>query len=113
MRAQDAKQERKTQKNLRFHWAENGANRKSSSGHLFKYIGDSINEAYKKQDCVALSSTEEKCIALAETCKKWVWLGQLICDHDRYHNQKCAFVPSDNLYMEFFCKRLLEFFIVI
>ena len=44
--------------------------RKSTSGYIFKLFGSTVSWSTRKQNCVALSSTEVEYIALVETVKK-------------------------------------------
>ena len=61
-------------------WAQNKVDRKSNSGFLFKFNGATISWTCKKQDCVALSSTEAEYIALAEATQEGAWIRQLLND---------------------------------
>lgn len=61
-------------------WAENRADRKSTSGYLFMFTGAAISWGCRKQSCVALSSTEAEYIALAEACQEVLWIRRLIQD---------------------------------
>ena len=64
-------------------WAANRKGRKSNSGYLFKFQGAAISWASRKQDCVALSSTEAEYIALAEARKEAIWLKELLGDYGK------------------------------
>ena len=59
-------------------WAENRKDRKYNNGYLLKFQGAVISWASRKQDCVALLSTEAEYIALAETSKEAIWLKELL-----------------------------------
>ena len=48
----------------------------SNSGYLCS-LGGTISWGSRKQNCVALSSTEAEYIALADTCQEVVWLQRL------------------------------------
>lgn len=60
-------------------WAEDRENRKSNSGYIFMLNG-AISWSCKRQDCVALSSTEAEFIALSEACKEVVWIQRVLID---------------------------------
>lgn len=61
-------------------WAGDFSDRKSNSGYVFLLNGSTISWAARKQDCVALSSTEAEYIALAEAIEEGIWLKQLLSD---------------------------------
>jgi hypothetical protein len=61
-------------------WAESRNDRKSNSGYLFKYNGGTVSWACRKQQSVALSTCEAEFYALAETCKEFLWLKNLLKD---------------------------------
>ncbi|XP_065087037.1 uncharacterized protein LOC135708814 [Ochlerotatus camptorhynchus] len=52
--------------------------RKSNSGFLFKLGEGTISCTARKKECVTLSSTEAKYVALAEASKELLWLMKLI-----------------------------------
>jgi len=54
-------------------WAEDPSDRKSTSGYCCKLNGGTISWCSRKQDIVALSSTESEYIALTEGCKELQW----------------------------------------
>lgn len=54
-------------------WAEDPSDRKSTSGYLCRLNGGTISWCSRKQDIVALSSTESEYIALTEGCKELKW----------------------------------------
>ena len=60
-------------------WASN-SDRKSYTGYLFKYSGNTISWGCYKQSCVALSSTEAEYIALSESCREAVYLSALLLE---------------------------------
>lgn len=61
-------------------WAGDVSDRKSNSGYLVYFGGGLISWAARKQNCVALSSTEAEFIALAEACQELLWLKKLLDD---------------------------------
>lgn len=61
-------------------WAQNKKDRKSNSGRIFKFFGSPISWSCKKQECVALSSTEAEYISLADASQEAVWLRRLLAD---------------------------------
>lgn len=58
-------------------WAEDRTDRKSNSGYLCKVNGGTISWSCRKQDLVALSSTEAEYVALSETSKELCWLQRI------------------------------------
>lgn len=60
-------------------WAEDRLTRKSNSGYIFLFNGV-ISWSCKRQDCVALSSTEAEFIALSEACKEAIWIQRVLKD---------------------------------
>jgi hypothetical protein len=61
-------------------WAENHRDKKSNSGYVFKICGGTVSWCCRKQDCVALSSTEAEFIALSEACQEAGWIKNLLSD---------------------------------
>lgn len=59
-------------------WAESRIDRKSNSGYVFKLFGGAISWRSKKQECVALSSTEAEVISLTEAVKEGIWIRRLL-----------------------------------
>lgn len=59
-------------------WAEDRNDRKSNSGYLCKANGGTISWCCRKQNMVAMSSTEAEYIALAETCKEAMWMRKIL-----------------------------------
>lgn len=51
-------------------WAGNYRDRKSNSGHLLLFGGGVVAWGSRKQNCVALSSTEAEFVALSEGCQQ-------------------------------------------
>lgn len=58
-------------------WAEDRHDRKSNSGYYCSLNGGAIAWSCRKQDIIALSSTEAEYIALTDTCKEMIWLKRL------------------------------------
>ena len=56
----------------------NNANQTSVSGYVFLMNGAAISWGSKKQNNVALSSTESEYIALAEAAREAIWLRNLL-----------------------------------
>lgn len=89
-------------------WAEDPSDRKSNSGFICMLNGGTISWCCRKQNVVALSSTEAEYIALTETCKEVVWLKEVskCFDFDKHvfgkikiytDNQSCmAIVKNEN-----------------
>jgi hypothetical protein len=61
-------------------WASDVNDRKSTSGFVFMLGGGAISWSSKKQQSVALSSTEAEYIAGAHAAKEAVWLRRLLTD---------------------------------
>lgn len=61
-------------------FAENKVDRKSNSGYVFILNGGVISGAGRKQNCVALSSTEAEFGPLSEACKEAIWLIKILED---------------------------------
>ncbi|XP_055622701.1 uncharacterized protein LOC129766214 [Toxorhynchites rutilus septentrionalis] len=61
-------------------WAGDTSDRKSNSGYLFNLGGGLIGWGYRKQKCVALSSTEAEYITLAECSQELQWTRKLLND---------------------------------
>ena len=55
-------------------WASTVADQKSISGYVFTLAGAAISWSSKKQDCIALSSTEAEYIAGTHASKHAIWL---------------------------------------
>ena len=58
-------------------WANDSADRKSQDGHVFLCNGGAISWQSRKQDLVALSTTEAEYIACPEASREARWLCQL------------------------------------
>jgi transposase InsO family protein len=76
-------------------WAESRIDRKSNSGHLFMLNGGTVSWACRKQNCVALSSTEAEYIALSEASQEAVWL-KGICSDFNINMSKAIVIQADN-----------------
>lgn len=59
-------------------WAESRIDRKSNGGYAFKLFGGTVSWRSKKQECVALSSTEAELISLTEAAKEAIWIKRLL-----------------------------------
>jgi len=59
-------------------WAEDPSDRGSTSGYCCILNGGTISWCSRKQDIVALSSTESEYIALTEGCKELQWCTLII-----------------------------------
>jgi hypothetical protein len=55
-------------------WAGDKAGRASISGFVWSYGGGPISWSAKKQNCVALSSTEAEYVALTRAVQEGIWL---------------------------------------
>ena len=72
----------------------NNADQTSVSGYVFLMNGAAISWGSKKQNDVALSSTESKYIALAEAAREAIWLCNLL------HGLKCMQPQPTKLYRD-------------
>lgn len=61
-------------------WAGDLNDRKSVSGYLFKVYGNTVSWITRKQNCVALSSTEAELVALCTAVRDSLWLKKLLND---------------------------------
>jgi hypothetical protein len=59
-------------------WASDVNDRKSTSGFVFTLAGAAISWSCKKQNVIALSSTEAEYVAAAHAAKEAVWLRRLL-----------------------------------
>lgn len=76
-------------------WAEDRMDRKSVSGHVFKFKGSTIGWKSKKQTVVAMSSAEAEYISLSETCRELIWLRRLLKDFHQLQDNATT-VYEDN-----------------
>ena len=65
-------------------WAENRLDRKSTGGFLCKVFNSTVCWTSKRQDVVAISTTESEYYALAETVREIKWLKALLEDFNIY-----------------------------
>ncbi|KAK9679824.1 Reverse transcriptase (RNA-dependent DNA polymerase) [Popillia japonica] len=77
-------------------WAGDESDRKSTTGFLYKVCGSSVHWSTKKQNTVAVSSTEAKYIALAEAAREGIWLRRLLEDFG-YLNPKLVIYEDNQL----------------
>ena len=70
-------------------WAGDKDDSKSTSGYLFTLSGAAICWKSRKQNLIALSSTEAEYIALMEAAKEATWLREL-------HQEICLLLNMDN-----------------
>lgn len=61
-------------------WAENKLTRKSTSGFLCQLFASPVSWSSKRQDVIAISTTESEFYALAETVREIKWLRSLLAD---------------------------------
>ena len=61
-------------------WAGDQEDRKSSSGYLFQMAGGPVSWRSRKQDSVALSTSEAEYIALSSAAQETVWIRRLITE---------------------------------
>jgi len=61
-------------------WGGDRSDRKSNTGYFLTWNGGTISWASRKQDCVALSSTESEYIAVAEATQDAIWTERLLSD---------------------------------
>ncbi|XP_055523093.1 uncharacterized protein LOC129717258 [Wyeomyia smithii] len=59
-------------------WGGDADTRKSTTGYLFKKMGEAFSWRVKRQSCGALSSCEAEFIALSRTTQKALWWKQLL-----------------------------------
>jgi hypothetical protein len=76
-------------------WANNIDDRKSVSGYIFKIYGSTISWSTKKQDSVALSSTQAEYVALCHAATEGIWLRRLLDTLDVGDGQ-CFVIYEDN-----------------
>jgi hypothetical protein len=76
-------------------WGENRIDRKSNSGFLIKMFGGIVSWCCRKQNCVALSSSEAEYIALSETSKEIIWMRRVLEELGYKFNQATT-IYEDN-----------------
>ena len=59
-------------------WAGDVDNRKNTTGYVFTMNGGAISWGCKKQNTVALSTTEAECMAAVATIQEGIWIRELI-----------------------------------
>lgn len=84
-------------------WAEDKADRKSNSGHVFMVNGATVCWSSRKQQLVALSTCEAEFIALSEACRAASWIRRLLIDL-KQRVQKATTIHEDNQS----CLKLIE-----
>ena len=75
-------------------WAGNVDDRKSTSGFIFQLGQSTISWSSKKQNCVALSSTEAEFVAASYASQECTWLIQLLKDFEL--NQKLPIILHED-----------------
>lgn len=77
-------------------WAGDPDDRKSTSGYVFTLFGAAISWKSKKQDLVALSSTEAEYVACSIAAKEAIWLMRLAkeLDLDLTNQSQLLFVDN-------------------
>lgn len=61
-------------------WSGDAADRKSTSGYVFKMVGGPISWGSKKQSSVSLSTSEAEYIALSLAIQEGKWVHRLLCE---------------------------------
>lgn len=61
-------------------WATDTSDRKSVSGYLIKIFGNIVAWVTRKQNCVALSSTEAELVAMCSAVQDSLWFKRLLDD---------------------------------
>lgn len=61
-------------------WAADEADRKSTSGYLFKVFNCTVTWSTRKQNTVAMSSTEAEYVEFAEASKEGIWILNMLTD---------------------------------
>ncbi|XP_035219172.1 secreted RxLR effector protein 161-like [Stegodyphus dumicola] len=77
-------------------WAGDTSDRKSTSGYMFQIGNSTVSWTSKKQNCVALSLTEDKYIALALTLQELQWITQLM-ENLGFAQQEANIIFEDNI----------------
>lgn len=76
-------------------WAGDHNDRRSTTGYIFKLAECPISWSSKKQQTVALSTTEAEYMALSAAAQEATWLQQLLLDL-RIETAKCVTILEDN-----------------
>lgn len=61
-------------------WGSDTLDRKSVSGYLFKIYGNTVSWASRKQQTVAMSSSEAEYVALSTAASEGIWLKGILED---------------------------------
>lgn len=77
-------------------WGSDSDDRRSCSGYVFMLQGGAVSWASKKQQSVALSSTEAEYMALSLACQEVVWLRQLEAEALGYALKSPTIILCDN-----------------
>jgi len=84
-------------------WGGDCKDRKSNSGYCFNINGSTIHWSSKKQQSVALSSTEAEFVALAEAAKEGIWIERILKDLNETLRHPVTFYEDNQS-----CIKLLE-----
>jgi Reverse transcriptase (RNA-dependent DNA polymerase) len=77
-------------------WAEDRTDRKSNSGYICMVNGGAVSWCCRKQDLVALSSTEAEYVALSETCKEVMYLKRIASAFGNVDEKTCVYTDSQS-----------------
>ena len=80
-------------------WAGNLEDRKSTSGFIFKIADGPISWGSKKQNCVALSTSEAEYIALCLSIQEGLWINNLLCEviyNSMQNQQRCIYEDNQS-----------------
>lgn len=77
-------------------WAEDPSERKSNSGYACIVNGGIVSWSCRRQDLVALSSTESEYVALCEATKETTWLQKLCKEFDNITTPTELFTDSQS-----------------
>ncbi|XP_073831868.1 uncharacterized protein [Musca autumnalis] len=77
-------------------WASDATDRKSVSGYVFKVYGCTVAWCSKKQQTVAISSSEAEYIALSLATTEAIWLKGLLEDLDAIRQDQPVTIFEDN-----------------
>lgn len=76
-------------------WTEDKETRKSNSGYFISLYDGAISWSCRKQEIIALSSTEAEYVALSETSKEVIWIQKLLKFFD-FSNSEEALMFTDS-----------------
>lgn len=82
-------------------WAQSKKDRKSNSGHIYKYNGSLISWGCKKQNSISLSTMEAEYIALAEACQEGLWIQRLLKDFGKQQRKKTVIYEDNQSCLKF------------